>query len=168
MSDPTVSHSTMSGPPPLATAGADTTAADRWLIRAGWAFGLASAVHIVDHLRRGQGSVTETLYWAGNLALVLQVVTVTLVVTRHHLGPLVAAAAGIPLALGFASAHWLPEWSALSDPVWEIDSLVWFSVLASSAEVAAALAVGLAGIAVVRRRGLAFFGTLDPQSQSAP
>ena len=28
-------------------------------------FGVGSLIHIVDHLRRGQGSVTEALYWAG-------------------------------------------------------------------------------------------------------
>ena len=130
---------------------------DRRLEAAGWLFGAGSAVHLLDHLRRGQGSVTETLYWAGNLALVLQVVVITLVLTRHRLAPLAAAAAGFPLALGFASAHWLPEWSAMSDPVWEIDSLTWFSYLASGLEVAGALAVGAAGIAVVRARGLETF-----------
>ena len=128
------------------------------LIAAGWIFAAGSAVHLLDHLRRGQGSVTETLYWAGNLALVLQVVVITLVLTRHRLGPLAAAAAGFPLALGFASAHWLPEWSAMSDPVWEIESLTWFSYLASGLEVTGAIAVGLAGAAIVRQRGLAWFG----------
>ena len=50
-------------------------------------FALGSAVHIVDHLRRGQGSVTEELYWAGNLALVVQVAVITLVLTRPPVGP---------------------------------------------------------------------------------
>ena len=134
---------------------------DRRLEWAGWLFATGSAVHLLDHLRRGQGSVTETLYWAGNLALVLQVVVITLILTRHRLAPLAAAAAGFPLALGFASAHWLPEWSAMSDPVWEIDSLTWFSYLASGLEVVGALAVGTAGIAVVRARGLETFA--DPR-----
>ena len=130
---------------------------DRRLELAAWLFAAGSAVHLFDHLRRGQGSVTETLYWAGNLALVLQVVVITLAFTRHRLAPLAAASAGFPLALGFASAHWLPEWSAMSDPVWEIDSLTWFSYLASGAEVAGAVAIGAAGVSIVRRRGLASF-----------
>ena len=131
---------------------------ERRLTAAGWLFAAGSAVHLFDHLRRGQSSVTETLYWAGNLALVLQVVVITLIFTLHRLAPLAAAAAGFPHALVFASAHWFPEWSALSDPVWEIESLTWLSYAASATEVAGAVAVGIAGLAIVRARGLAWFG----------
>jgi hypothetical protein len=131
---------------------------ERRLYLAGVLFAVGSAIHTFDHLRRGQGSVTESLYWTGNLALVLQVVVITLVLTRHRLAPLAAAAAGFPLALGFFAAHWLPHWSALSDPLWEIDSWAWFSAFASTAEIVGALAVGAAGLAIVRRRGLAAFG----------
>lgn len=88
----------------------------RRLHLAGLLFAVGSAIHLFDHLRRGQGSVTETLYWMGNLALVLQVTVVVLVLTRHHLAPLAAASAGIPLAVGFAGAHWLPEWSGVERP----------------------------------------------------
>lgn len=129
------------------------------LYAAGVLFAVGSAVHTFDHLRRGQGSVSEALYWTGNLALVMQVVVVTLVLTRHRLAPLVAAAAGFPLALGFFAAHWLPQWSALSDPLWEIPSWTWFSAIASTLEIVGALAVGLAGLAIVRARGLAAFAT---------
>ena len=125
-------------------------------------FGVGSAVHVVDHLRRGQGSVTDELYSAGIAALVFQVVIVTLGVTRHRTAPLWAAAAGLSLAVAFTSAHWLPEWSALSDPVWEVDSLPGLTAAASLAEVAGAMAVGLAGLAIVRRDGLASFGTPRP------
>lgn len=138
---------------------------ERRLELAGWLFAAGSAIHLVDHLRRGQGSVTETLYWAGNLALVLQVAVITLILTRHRVAPLAAAAAGFPLALGFASAHWLPEWSAMSDPVWEIDSLTWFSYVASGVEVVGALAVGAAGTAIVRARGLESFVADTPRRQ---
>lgn len=125
----------------------------RQLVAAGVLFAVGSAVHVVDHLRRGQGSVTDTLQWAGTLALVVQAVVVTLVLTRHRLAPLAAVAAGFPLALGFLSAHWLPEWSALSDPVWEIDSLSWFSYVASTLEIAGALGLGLTGLAAIRAQG---------------
>jgi hypothetical protein len=129
---------------------------DRRLVLAGWLFALGTAVHTFDHLRRGQGSVTEELYWLGNVALVVQVVVITLIVTRHGTAPLAAASFGFPLALGFFAAHWLPEWSALSDPLYD-DGAV-FSYVASTLEIVAALTVGLAGLAVVRRRGLASFG----------
>jgi hypothetical protein len=139
-----------------------TGAKEQRLLAAGWLFALGSAVHIVDHLRRGQGSVTDELQWVGTLALVLQAVVVTLLLTRHRLAPLLALAAGFPLALGFFAAHWLPEWSALSDPAWQIDSWRWFSYVASTTEIVGALAIAVAGLGVVRDRGLASFA-VTPQ-----
>ncbi|CAA9218446.1 MAG: hypothetical protein AVDCRST_MAG50-497 [uncultured Acidimicrobiales bacterium] len=120
--------------------------------RAGYVFAGGSALHLTDHLRRGQDSVTEELYWAGNVALIVQVVIVTLVVVRDRRAPIAAAAGGFPLALGFFAAHWLPAWSALSDPVWQIDSWVWLSYLASTLEIVGALMVGVVGLAIVRDR----------------
>jgi hypothetical protein len=144
----------------------DTTHTDdpawRRLRAAALVFGVGSAVHVLDHLRRGQGSVTDELLWAGNLALVFQVVVVTLVLARHRTAPLWAAAVGPALTVGFATAHWLPEWSPLSDPVWQVDSLPWLTAVASLAEVVGALAVAVTGIAIVRRDGLASFGTPRP------
>jgi hypothetical protein len=131
---------------------------DRRLMMAGVVFALGSAVHAADHLRRGQGSISDELNWVGNLGLVLQVVVITLIMTRHRLAPLAAVAAGFPLALGFLGVHWLPEWSALSDPLSDIDRAAWFSYLASTWEILGALAIGITGLAVVRRRGLASFG----------
>ena len=139
------------------------------LSMAGYLFAAGSAVHLVDHLRRGQASVSEELYWAGNLALIVQVAAITFVLTRHRLAPVAAVAAGFPLAAGFLAAHWLPEWSALSDPAWQIESWAWFSYLASSLEILGALAVGLAGLAVVRHHGLESFageGRRVPQAPS--
>jgi hypothetical protein len=141
--------------------------ATRRLRLAALLFAAGSAVHLVDHLRRGQGSVTEELYWAGNLALVVQVAVVTLIFARHRIAPLAAAAGGFPLAVGFLAAHWLPEWSPLSDPVWEIDSWRWLSYMASTLEIAGALAVGAAGLAIVRRRGLESFASSGGRHPSA-
>ena len=89
---------------------------ERHLIVAGWLFAAGSAIHLFDHLRRGQDSVTEQLYWAGNMALILQVVVITLILIRHPKAALVAAAAGPALAIGFLAAHWLPEWSRSAIP----------------------------------------------------
>ena len=135
------------------TAASAAPAGELRLVAAACLFAAGSAVHLVDHLRRGQGSVTEELYWAGNLALVVQVAVVTLVLARHRLAPLAAAVAGFPLALGFAAAHWLPEWSALSDSFVEGGASA-FSLVASGLEIAGALAVGAAGLFVVRSGGL--------------
>jgi hypothetical protein len=122
------------------------------LVVAGWVFAAGSAIHLFDHLRRGQGSVSDELYWLGILALIVQTVVVTLIVTRHPRAPHAAVIAGYPLAIGFVAAHWVPEWSVISDPVWQVDSLAWFSSLASTAEVVGALLVGLAGLAVLREQ----------------
>jgi hypothetical protein len=43
--------------------------------------------------------------------------------------------------------------------VWEVESLPVLSAAASVGEIAGALLVGAAGIAIVRRRGLAAFAT---------
>lgn len=134
-------------------------AADRRLWIAGVVFGAAATLHTVDHLRRGQGSITDFLFLLGNLSLVIEIVAVTLVVTRHRMAPLVAAAAGLPLAIGFAAAHWLPHWSAMSDPVWEISSLRWLSYTASIGEIVAAATIAVAGIMAVRAHGLESFAT---------
>ncbi len=132
---------------------------ERQLRLAAVVFAIASALHIADHVRRGEGSTTYFLQTLGSIALVPQAVTITLVLVRHRLAPLVAAATGPALALGFVAAHWLPEWSAMSDPVWEVESLPVLSAAASVGEIAGALLVGAAGIAIVRRRGLAAFAT---------
>jgi hypothetical protein len=108
-------------------------------------------VHLVDHLRRGQGSVTDELFWAGQSALVLQVVVITLVLVHHGAAPLVAVLVGFPLAIGFASAHWLPRWSELSDSFPDNGASV-FSYVASALEIAGALAIAITGLAVLRAR----------------
>lgn len=120
------------------------TTTDRQLVRAGYLFLAGSALHTFDHLRRGQGSVTELLNRVGTVGVVVQVVVITLILTHHRLAPLLSAGAGFALALGFAAAHWLPHWSSLSDSF--VDHRVsTFSYVASVAEIVGALAVGIAG-----------------------
>jgi hypothetical protein len=123
---------------------------ERRLFTAGVMFAAGSTIHLIDHLRRGQGSVSDVLFAVGNVSLIVQVATVSLVLTRHRLAPVAAVSAGFSLALGFTAAHWLPRWSSISDPVWEINSLTWFSYLASMAEILGALALAFAGLAIIR------------------
>jgi len=119
----------------------------RRLVAAGYLFMAGSAIHIFDHLRRGQGSVTDTLNALGTVGVVVQAAVITLILTRHRLAPLISAAAGFQLALGFTAAHWLPKWSSLSDSFVDRRPAV-FSILASLTEIAGALAVGVAGLRV--------------------
>lgn len=123
---------------------------DQRLFIAGLGFAAASAIHLTDHLRRGQGSVSDALYAAGNIGLIVQVATIALVLTRHRLAPIAATSAGFGLAVGFAAAHWLPRWSSISDPVWDINSLTWFSYVASISEILGALGLACAGLAIIR------------------
>jgi len=48
-------------------------------------------------------------------------------------------------SITFAAAHWLPKWSSLSDSFVDHPPAV-FSVFASLAEIAGALAVGVTGL----------------------
>jgi hypothetical protein len=125
-------------------------ARQRRLFNAGIAFAIGSALHAFDHLRRGQGSISDALYVVGNVGVVVQVVTIVLILTRHQIAAAVSVAAGFTLAIGFIAAHWLPHWSSISDPVWKIHSATWFSYVASTAEIIGAFAVGFAGLAIVR------------------
>ena len=128
------------------TSSSDQTIDDRrQLVAAGYLFMIGSAVHIFDHLRRGQGSVTDTLNALGTFGVVVQVTVITLILTGHRLAPLMSAAAGFSLALGFTAAHWLPKWSSLSDSFVDQRPAV-FSVVASLAEIAGAFAVGITGL----------------------
>jgi hypothetical protein len=132
----------------------------RRLIAAGYLFMVGSAIHIFDHLRRGQNSVTDALYAAGTAGVVVQATVITLILTRHRLAPLVSAAAGFSLALGFTAAHWLPKWSSLSDSFIDHRPAV-FSIIASLTEIAGALAVGVCGLLVYWRATGAVNGDIN-------
>jgi hypothetical protein len=124
---------------------------DRILRYAAVFFLIGFAVHNADHIRRGVSSVTPELFVAGNLAAVISVAAIVLVLRGHRLAAQVAVAAGFPLAIGFTAAHMLPTWSALSDSFVDGHVSV-FSWVASLLEIAGALALGLAGFYVLRRR----------------
>jgi len=127
----------------------DQRDADRLLHRAALFFLFGFVVHNVDHARRTLDAVTDQVIWGGTLVGMVTAVTITLLVTRHRLGPLVAAGAGFYIAFGVAASHLLPQWSALSDPLpgGDVDAFTWVAVLL---EVAGALALGVAGLVAMR------------------
>jgi hypothetical protein len=142
---------------------------DRVLRYAAVVFLAALLLHGADHLRRGFDVVTRTVSVAGNVQLVLAVVAVVLVFRRHRLAPLAAIAIGFPSAIGFAAAHLLPHWSSFSDSFTgsdvgaNVNALSWAAALF---EIAADLTFGVAGVLVLRRRGLHTVarGSSDPSS----
>jgi hypothetical protein len=118
-------------------------------------YALGLALHTADHFRRGTDVVTAHVLWAGNLSTLLGVTTVVLVLLGHRLGPLAAAVTGLPVALGVAAVHLLPEWSAFSDAFvgasgTGVNALSWTVVLL---EIAGAALMGIIGLSVVRTNG---------------
>lgn len=124
---------------------------DRILRYAAIFFAVGFVIHNADHLRRGSDSITTELFWAGNAAAVVAIAAILIVLTRHESAPYVAVGAGFALALAFTAAHVLPTWSALSDSFvdGDVSAFSWFAALL---EIAGALALGVAGVSVLRRR----------------
>ena len=83
----------------------------------------------------------------------IEVAVVVLICQRHRLAPLAAAVTGFSLATGYVVVHFLPARSWASDSFTsgvDVSPLSW---TAASLEVAAAVALGAAGLLVLRRRG---------------
>jgi hypothetical protein len=115
-------------------------------------YALGLALHTSDHLRRGLDAVTPQVLWAGNVSTAIGVAVAALVVVGHRSGPLLAAVTGIPVAVGVAAVHLLPKWSAFSDAFVGAHNtgVTAFSWLVVLLEIAGAVAMGVAGWAVLR------------------
>jgi hypothetical protein len=115
-------------------------------------YAVGLALHTADHLRRGFGVLTRHVFWAGNLSTVIGVTAVVLIFAGHRLAPLAAVWAGFPIAIGVASVHLLPHWSAFSDAFpgggpEGVTALSWIAVLI---EIVGASAVGVIGLRMLR------------------
>jgi hypothetical protein len=110
--------------------------------------------HTADHLRRGTGVITHDVFWAGNLSTLLGVITVVLVFSRHRLAPVMAAAVGLPVALGVAAVHLLPHWSVFSDafpgaaPALKVEAISYVVVIT---EIVGAALMGIIAMRIVLR-----------------
>jgi hypothetical protein len=125
----------------------------RLLLGAAALFVVAVLLHNSDHMRRGADELDLDVFWVGMLGIVVETVLVVLVCQRHRLAPLAAVAAGLSLAAGYVLVHFLPERSWLSDSFTSGADVSPLSWIAASLEVAAALAIAVAGLAVLRARG---------------
>jgi hypothetical protein len=112
-------------------------------------FALGFLAHNGDHTRRGVGTLTPEVFWAGMAGAVVSVATIALVLAGHRHAPLAAVVGGFSMAIGVAAVHLLPHWSALSDafPGGRVDALSWAAVLF---EVASAATLGVAGLYALR------------------
>jgi hypothetical protein len=123
----------------------------RMLRTAAWAFLAANLIHTADHFRQGLDGLTGAIIAAGTGLTVLAVVVVVLVERGHPRASAFAAVIGLSGAVGIASSHLAPHWSALSDPYSQIgaDALSWVVVLL---EIGAALWLGVSGLRELRSR----------------
>ncbi len=126
---------------------------DRLLLGAAALFTIALLSHNADHVRRGADAVAGDVFWVGTAAIAVEVAVVVLVCQRHRLAPLVAMATGWSLAAGYLLVHFFPARGWLSDSLATADGVTAMSWVAASLEVVAAVALGVAGFVVVRRRG---------------
>ena len=127
-----------------------TTTQQRRLNIATSAYVVAFVIHNADHARRGIDASPEPVVWAGTFVAMLSVAIVTLVVTKHPVAPMAAAAGGVAIAIGISVSHLLPKWGVLSDPLpgGDVDAFTWFAVLA---EIAAAATLAAVAYVAVRR-----------------
>lgn len=118
---------------------------------AAWAFLAANLLHTADHLRQGLGDLSTAILLAGSALTVLAAVVVVLLERGHPRAAPLAAFVGLAGAVGIASSHIAPHWSALSDSYPQIgaDALSWVVMLI---EVATALWLGLTGLRALRSR----------------
>ncbi|MFE3541932.1 hypothetical protein ACFXK0_03040 [Nocardia sp. NPDC059177] len=119
-------------------------------------FAVALLVHGGDHLRRGLDVCSALVNALGTLQMLFAVLTIALVFRRHSAAPLAATLVGFGSAIGFTLVHVLPDWfGPLSDsfvnapPQARVTGFSWFAALF---EIAADLAIGIAGLYTLRAR----------------
>ena len=119
------------------------------LKRAAAVYAVGTALHTIDHFRRGAGSTSWETVEIGTVGTILAAIVVTLIFTEHRLAPTAAVAVEFPHGLGIAAVHWLPRWSVLSDSFfdWSAGLMSWAAV---SLEIGGAIAVGIAGLLALR------------------
>jgi hypothetical protein len=136
-----------------ATRARETSSREQVFLRnAAILYGAGLVLHFADHVRRGTEVLTGEVSLLGTISTVAGVVTIGLIMTRHRLAPVAAIALGFPVAVGVAAVHLLPRWSDFSDAfpgsTTGVNAMSWTVVLI---EIAGAFALGLAGLAMMRR-----------------
>jgi hypothetical protein len=128
---------------------------ERTLRYAAVVFAVALIVHGADHLRRGTDVITTEVLVAGTVQAIGALVTLGLVFTRNRWAPVAAIIIGFTSAFGFTVVHLLPDWGVFSDAfpgAHAHSDVTAFSWAAALFEIAADLAIGLAGVHALRTR----------------
>ncbi|MFC6013919.1 hypothetical protein [Nocardia lasii] len=122
-------------------------------------FAVALLVHGADHLRRGMDVTSPLVNTLGTLQVLFALFTVFLVARGRPEGARAAVLIGFASAIGFTVVHVLPDWfGPLSDsfvnapPELRVTGFSWFAAVF---EIAADLAIAVAGLRVLRARRLA-------------
>jgi hypothetical protein len=115
-------------------------------------YGAGLLLHLADHFRRGTEVLTGEVNLLGTISTIVGLATIVLVFAGHRLAPVAATALGFPVAIGVAVVHLLPRWSDFSDAfpgsTTGVNAMSWTVVLL---EIAGAAALGVAGLAMLRR-----------------
>lgn len=125
----------------------------RW---SAFAYGIGLVIHTGDHFRRTTSAVSTQILILGAISTFLAVFTFALIARRSERAPLVAAVVGIMTAIGVSAVHLLPQWSTSFSDAFpgggarDITALSWTAVVI---EIAGALAMGLAGLTILRAPG---------------
>jgi hypothetical protein len=114
-------------------------------------FVAANILHTLDHFRQGVSGLSSEILVGGTALSVLAIVVMVMALREHPRAPAFAAVVGLSGAVGIASSHLLPHWSALSDsyPQIHADALSWVIVLI---EIGAALGLAVVAIRELRRQ----------------
>lgn len=122
-------------------------------------YAVGLTLHTADHFRRGTDAVTPQVLWLGTAGTLLGALAIVAVLVGHRMAPEIAAAVGLPKAIGVSAVHFLPAWGAFSDSfvTGDVGALSW---AAASIEVTGALALGVTGVRALTRRSR----VTDPRS----
>jgi hypothetical protein len=121
------------------------------LVLASLAFLAANLLHGFDHLRTGTERLTAEVSLGGFLITIAALAMVYLALRGFPRAPLIAILIGSWSGVLIASAHFAPQWSALSDSYWDLKPDA-FSWAVAAAEVTAALGLFLVGLSTIRRQ----------------
>jgi hypothetical protein len=120
------------------------------LRRANILFVIANLLHTADHERQGTARLSWEILAGGSAITIAAIASLVLAWRRDWRAPVFGTVLGFSAAVGIASSHLAPHWSALSDsyPQIHADAISWLAVLI---EIGAALVLATVATLQLRR-----------------